>query len=76
MTTEDLKTRLQAELPAMLKQDVGFRQWLEQLIRETAVTPESQDRDFTDGPQRRAGCGRKAGHRNIHLCLRYNRIMS
>jgi hypothetical protein len=46
MTTEDLKTRLQAELPELLKQDTGFRRWLEQLIRETAVTPESFDARF------------------------------
>ena len=46
MTVEDLKTRLQTELPELLKQDSGFRQWLEQLIRQTAVTPESFDARF------------------------------
>ena len=37
MTTTDLKTQLQAELPELLKQDGGFQQWLEPLIRQTAV---------------------------------------
>ena len=46
MTVDDLKARLQAELPELLKQDSGFRQWLEQLIRETAVTQESFDARF------------------------------
>ena len=46
MTATDLKAQLQAELPELLKQDSGFRQWLEQLIRETAVTPESFDARF------------------------------
>ena len=46
MTVDDLKARLQAELPELLKQDSGFRQWLEQLIRQTAVTPESFDARF------------------------------
>jgi hypothetical protein len=46
MTVDDLKARLQAELPELLKQDNGFRQWLEQLIRQTAVTPESFDARF------------------------------
>jgi hypothetical protein len=46
MTVEDLKTRLKAELPELLKQDQGVRQWLEQLIRETAVTPETFDARF------------------------------
>jgi hypothetical protein len=46
MTVEDLKTRLKAELPELLKQDQGIRQWLEQLIRETAVTPETFDARF------------------------------
>ena len=46
MTTTDLKAQLQAELPELLKQDSDFRQWLEQLIRETAVTPESFDARF------------------------------
>jgi hypothetical protein len=30
----------------LLKQDAGFRHWLEQLIRQTAVTPESFDARF------------------------------
>lgn len=46
MTVDDLKARLQAELPELLKQDSGFRQWLEQLIRETAVTQENFDARF------------------------------
>ena len=46
MTVTDLKAQLQAELPELLKQDSGFRQWLEQLIRQTAVTPESFDARF------------------------------
>jgi hypothetical protein len=46
MTVEDLKTRLKAELPELLKQDQSIRQWLEQLIRETAVTPETFDARF------------------------------
>ncbi|NJM13932.1 MAG: DUF3782 domain-containing protein [Synechococcaceae cyanobacterium SM1_2_3] len=46
MTVEDLRTRLQTELPELLKQDSGFRRWLEQLIRQTAITPESFDACF------------------------------
>ena len=46
MALTDLKAQLQAELPELLKQDSGFRQWLEQLIRQTAVTPESFDARF------------------------------
>ena len=46
MTVEDLKARLQAELPELLKQDQSVRQWLEQLIRDTAVTPETFDARF------------------------------
>ena len=46
MTVEDLKARLQTELPELLKQDQSFRQWLEQLIRQTAVTPEAFDARF------------------------------
>ena len=46
MTISDLKAQLQAELPELLKQDSGFRQWLEQLIRQTAMTPESFDARF------------------------------
>ncbi|MDS4030835.1 MAG: hypothetical protein RKO66_12270 [Candidatus Contendobacter sp.] len=46
MTMTDLKAQLQAELPELLKRDTDFRQWLEQLIRQTAVTPESFDARF------------------------------
>ena len=46
MTVEDLKARLKAELPELLKQDQGVREWLEQLIRDTAVTPETFDARF------------------------------
>ncbi|MCB1777636.1 MAG: hypothetical protein KDI50_09385, partial [Candidatus Competibacteraceae bacterium] len=46
MTVEEMKARLQAELPELLKQDHDFRQWLEQLIRQTAVTPETFDARF------------------------------
>lgn len=46
MTIEDLKARLQAELPELLKQDQAFRQWLEQLIRQTAVPRETFDERF------------------------------
>jgi hypothetical protein len=46
MTATDLKAQLQAESPELLKQDADFRQWLEQLIRQTAVTPESFDARF------------------------------
>jgi hypothetical protein len=46
VTIEDLKTRLKAELPELLKQDQSIRQWLEQLIRDTAVTPETFDTRF------------------------------
>jgi hypothetical protein len=46
MTVEELKACLQTELPELLKQDQSFRQWLEQLIRQTAVTPEAFDARF------------------------------
>lgn len=46
MTMTDLKAQLQAELPELIKQDNNFRQWLEHLIRQTAVTPESFDARF------------------------------
>ncbi|HRX71677.1 MAG: DUF3782 domain-containing protein [Candidatus Competibacteraceae bacterium] len=46
MTVEELKARLQTELPELLKQDQSFKQWLEQLIRQTAITPESFDARF------------------------------
>ena len=40
MTVQEMKAQLPAELPELpelLKQDSGFRQWLEPLIRQTAV---------------------------------------
>ncbi|HCS91451.1 MAG TPA: hypothetical protein DIW77_15760 [Chromatiaceae bacterium] len=46
MSVEEIKARLQAELPELLKQDAGFRLWLEDLIRSTAVTTESFDARF------------------------------
>jgi hypothetical protein len=46
MSIDEIKHRLQTELPDLLRQDTGFRQWLEQLIRSTAVTPESFDARF------------------------------
>ena len=46
MSAEDIKSRLQAELPLLLREDAGFRRWLEDLIRSTAVTPESFDARF------------------------------
>ena len=46
MLTEELKIQLQRELPALLRQDQQFREWLEQLIRQTAITPESFDARF------------------------------
>ncbi|MFO7640398.1 MAG: DUF3782 domain-containing protein [Candidatus Competibacteraceae bacterium] len=46
MTPTDLKSQLQVELPEPLKQDAGFRNWLEPLIRQTAVAPESFDARF------------------------------
>jgi len=46
MSVEDIKSRLQAELPLLLREDAGFRRWLEDLIRSTAVTPESFDARF------------------------------
>jgi len=46
MTVEELKTRLHSELPELLKQDQSFRQWLEQLIRQTAVSHETFDARF------------------------------
>ncbi|MBB1078257.1 hypothetical protein HUU62_28090, partial [Rhodoferax sp. 4810] len=46
MTIEELKTQLQTELPDLLSRDQQFRGWLEQLIRQTAVTPESFDARF------------------------------
>ena len=46
MSVEEIKSRLQAELPLLLQEDAGFRRWLEDLIRSTAVTPESFDARF------------------------------
>ncbi|HYN76438.1 MAG TPA: DUF3782 domain-containing protein [Lamprocystis sp. (in: g-proteobacteria)] len=46
MSVEDIKSRLQAELPLLLREDAGFRRWLEDLIRSIAVTPESFDARF------------------------------
>ncbi|WP_295432479.1 DUF3782 domain-containing protein [uncultured Thiodictyon sp.] len=46
MSVEEIKSRLQAELPLLLREDAGFRRWLEDLIRSTAVTPESFDARF------------------------------
>lgn len=46
MLTEELKTHLRRELPTLLRQDQEFREWLEQLIRQTAITPESFDARF------------------------------
>jgi len=46
MSAEEIKSRLQAELPLLLREDAGFRRWLEDLIRSTAVTPESFDARF------------------------------
>jgi len=37
MTEDELKTRLQRELPALLREDAVFRAWLEQLIRDLTV---------------------------------------
>jgi len=46
MLTEELKIHLQRELPALLRQDQEFREWLEQLIRQTAITQENFDARF------------------------------
>ena len=46
MITEELREHLQRELPELLRQDPSFRAWLEQQIRQTAVTPESFDARF------------------------------
>lgn len=40
MMTEALKEQIQRELPGLLRQDASFRAWLEDVIRQTAVTPE------------------------------------
>ncbi|WP_295882821.1 DUF3782 domain-containing protein [uncultured Thiohalocapsa sp.] len=46
MSVEEIKAKLQAELPELLRQDAGFRAWLEDLIRSTAVSVESFDARF------------------------------
>lgn len=46
MSIEEIKSRLQAELPGLLQQDAGFRHWLEDLIRSTAVSAERFDDRF------------------------------
>ncbi|WP_006787883.1 PD-(D/E)XK nuclease family protein [Thiorhodospira sibirica] len=46
MIGEELKTYLQRELPEILRQDQSFRAWLEQLIRETALTSAQFDLRF------------------------------
>jgi len=46
MSIDEIKSRLQAELPELLQRDAGFRIWLEDLIRSTAVTQESFDARF------------------------------
>ena len=46
MSAEEIKSRLQAELPLLLQEDAGFRRWLEDLIRSTAITPERLDARF------------------------------
>lgn len=46
MSVEEIKAQLQAELPALLRQDADFRAWLEALIRRNAVSVESFDARF------------------------------
>ncbi|MBK1704394.1 PD-(D/E)XK nuclease family protein [Halochromatium glycolicum] len=46
MSIDEIKSQLQAELPALLQQDTGFRHWLEDLIRRTAVPAERFDDRF------------------------------
>lgn len=48
MSMDEIKSQLQAELPALLQQDAGFRYWLEDLIRRTAVPAERFDDRFDD----------------------------
>jgi len=43
MSIEAMTSHLQAELPELLEQDAGFRLWLEDLIRSTALTEERFD---------------------------------
>jgi hypothetical protein len=46
MSIDEIKSQLQAELPALLQQDTDFRHWLEDLIRRTAVPAERFDDRF------------------------------
>lgn len=46
MTEDELKTRLQSELPALLREDAAFRAWLERLIRDLTVSPTAFDERF------------------------------
>ena len=46
MTEDELKIRLQRELPALLREDAAFRAWLEQVIRDTAVPRTAFDERF------------------------------
>jgi hypothetical protein len=46
MSIDEIKAQLQAELPSLLQQDTGFRHWLEDLIRRTAVPAERFDDRF------------------------------
>jgi hypothetical protein len=46
MITEELREYLQRELPDLLRQDPSFRAWLEQQIRQTAISQESFDARF------------------------------
>lgn len=46
MSVEEIKSRLQAELPTLLQQDAAFRRWIEELIRSNAATAESVDARF------------------------------
>jgi len=46
MSIDEIKSQLQSELPVLLQQDTGFRRWLEDLIRRTAVSAERFDDRF------------------------------
>ena len=46
MITEEMKTQLKREIPELLRQDEQFRAWLEELIRQTAVSREHFDACF------------------------------